>query len=94
MPYTEDLSAFFDVDHGDATPCTVQGVAAAGIYDEATELALGEALVVAPTLLLPATVVAAEGGAVTVSGRGSYRVRQVLKLPPDGALQRLVLARA
>jgi hypothetical protein len=95
MPWQEDLAGFFDTENGDAVPCTVQGVAAAGIFDVSSELVLGDAIVRAPSLLLPATVAAAEGGTVTVTGQaGSYRIRQVLDLPPDGRLRQLVLARA
>lgn len=93
MATTEDLAAFFDVDSGDAEAVTVQGTAAVAIFDASTELVLDDVLVTAPTLLLPATVAAAEGGAVTVRSVG-YVVRQVLNLPPDGALRRLVLAEA
>lgn len=93
MPAPEDLAAFFDVDNGDAEAVTVQGVSTVAIFDASTELMLNEALVTAPTLLVPSTVVAAEGGAVTVRAAG-YVIRQVLNLPPDGALRRLVLAEA
>lgn len=92
MPATEDLTVYFsEADFADA--CTVGGVAAQGIFDSATELMLGEALVLAPSLLLPATVAAADGTAVVVRGV-SYVVRQVLDQPPDGVLRRLVLALA
>lgn len=92
MPATEDLTVYFsEADFADA--CTVGGVAALGIFDRATELMLGEALVQAPSLLLPATVVASDGTTVVVRGV-SYVVRQVLDQPPDGVLRRLVLALA
>lgn len=87
---TEDLSLFFD-EADFADPVTVAGVAASGIFDTSTELMLGEAVVQAPTLLLPATVAAAEGDAAVVRGV-NYTVRQVLLQPPDGALHLLVLA--
>ncbi len=93
MPATEDLAAFFDTEDGDAETITVQGVSVAGIFDSSTELMLGEVLVRAPTVLLPATVVAAEGGLVTARAV-NYAIRRVLDLPPDGALRRLVLAEA
>lgn len=93
MPAAEDLAAFFDTEDGDAETITVQGQSVAAIFDTSTELALGEVLVQAPTALLPATVVAAEGGLVTARAV-SYVIRQVLNLPPDGALRRLVLAEA
>ena len=46
----------------------------------------------APALQVPATVAAAEGGTVVVRGT-NYKVRQVIDLPPDGAIRQLVLAR-
>lgn len=92
MPALEDLAAYF-AEADFAEPVTVQGVSAPAIFDASTELMLGEMLVRAPSLLLPATVAAADGGAVVVRG-SSYVVRQVLDLPPDGALRRLVLAQA
>lgn len=90
----DDLSAFYDVTNGDAELVTVQGVAnVAAIFDAATEVLLGEALAVAPTLRLPASVAAADGGACTVRSV-AYVIRQVQALPPDGREQLLVLARA
>lgn len=89
MAFTEDISLFF-VDFGEAV--TVQGVAAVGIFNTSSEVVLGEALVMAPTLELPATVAAAEGGSVVVRSL-TYKIRQVLDVPPDGALRQLVLAR-
>lgn len=93
MPAPEDLASFFDTEHGDAEIVTVQGVDAAAIFDVSTQLVLDDVLVTAPTVLLPSTVVAAVDGAVTARGAG-YVIRQVLDLPPDGALRRLVLAEA
>lgn len=94
MAVPEDLAAFYSVAFGDAEHCTVQGVAQVpGIFEVASEVLLGEALVVAPTLRLQATVVAADGGLCTVRGQ-SYRIRNVRLLPPDGREKLLVLARA
>lgn len=94
MAAAEDLSAFYDVENGDAELVTVQGVAnVAAIFDISTEVQLGEAIVQAPTLRLPASVAAAAGGACTVRTVG-YVIRQVLDLPPDGAERLLVLARS
>ena len=69
-----------------------QGVAAVGIFNSASQLVLEDVLITEPSLQLPATVAAAEGGAVSVRG-GTYKVRQVLDQPPDGALRVLVLAK-
>lgn len=92
MAMTEDLSAFYDpADFGEAF--TVDGQAALGIFSTATDVVLGEVLLSAPSVRCPATVVAAEGSAVTVRGT-AYVIRQVQRLPPDGAEQLLVLAEA
>lgn len=86
----EDLAPFF-ADFGEA--CTVQGVAATGIFDSASQLVLEDVLITEPSLRLPASVAAATGGTVVVRGV-SYLIRQVLDQPPDGAIRVLVLARA
>ena len=88
--FAEDLAPFF-ADFGEAA--TVQGVAVVGIFNRATELQLGDVLTTSPSLEVPASVAAAEGGAVVVRGV-SYVIRQVVDQPPDGALRLLVLARA
>ena len=85
----EGLAPFF-AHFGEA--CTVDGVAAVGILDGASQLVLGDVLITEPSLQLPASVVAAEGGTVIVRGV-SYLIRQVLDQPPDGAVRRLVLVR-
>ena len=77
---------------GDAELVIVQGASVAAIYRTNTEVQLGDALVQTPTLRVPATVVAAEGGAVTVRG-ASHVIRQVLDLPPDGTERLLLIAR-
>lgn len=89
MPLVEDATVFF-ADFGEAV--TVQGTAAVGIFNAASELELNEVVVTAPSLELPATVAAAEGNTVVVRSV-SYRVRQVIDQPPDGVVRLLVLAR-
>jgi hypothetical protein len=89
MAWVEDLSPFF-ADFGENV--TVNAVAAVGIFDQASELMLGDAMTQAPALQVPATVAAAVGQACVVRGV-TYLVRQVLDLPPDGAIRQLVLAR-
>ena len=84
----EDLSDFF-TDFGE--DCTVQGVPAVGIFNRAGQLVLDDVLITEPSLKLPTTVAAAEGGVVLLRG-ATYKIRQVLPQPPDGALQVLVLA--
>jgi hypothetical protein len=89
MAFAEDLSPFF-ADFGEAV--TVQGAAATGIFDTASDVIFGDVMSVAPALQVPATVAAAEGGTVVVRST-SYRIRQVVDIPPDGAIRQLVLAR-
>ncbi len=88
--FSEDLGAFF-ADFGE--DCTVAGVATVGIFDTASDVALGDVLVQAPALHVPASVAAAAGDSVTVAGT-TYTVRQVLAQPPDGLVRILVLAEA
>jgi len=85
----DDAPVFF-ADFGE--PVTVQSVAAVGIFNLSADVVLGEVLTSAPSLELPATVAAAEGGTVVVRGV-SYVIRQALLQPPDGVVQTLVLAR-
>ena len=87
--FTEDLAPYF-ADFGEAV--TVQGVAARGIFDVSTDVALGDVLTTAPTVELPATVAAAAGGSVVIRSV-TYTIRQVLDQPPDGATRLLVLSR-
>lgn len=87
---SEDLSVFYSAnDFGEVV--TVQGATVTAIFNERGEVVLGEAVVQEPTLELPASVVAAEGGVCVVRGT-TYRIRQVLDQPPDGAVRLLVLA--
>ena len=88
--FAEDLRPYF-ADFGEAV--TVNAVAARAIFNTATEVVLGDVLTIAPTLELPATVLAAAGQACVVRGV-TYTVRQVVDLPPDGVIRQLVLARA
>lgn len=92
----EDLSLFMGIGaSGFAEAVTVHGTATQAVFDTAAELVFGDVIGASPTLLLPATAVpaVADGSACTVRG-GTYRVRQVLAEPPDGAFVRLVLVRA
>ena len=91
-PIEEDLSAFYDVQNGDAELVTVQGLATSAIFEVASEVVLADMLTTAPTLRLPATVAAAGAGVCTVRGQ-AYTIRNVQLLPPDGREQLLVLAR-
>lgn len=89
MAFAEDLAPFF-ADFGEAV--TVNGAAAVAIFNSASELVLGDAVTMQPTLELPAAVAAAVGHVCVVRGV-SYAVRQVLDQPPDGTIRQLVLAR-
>ena len=87
-PFTDDLTPFFS-DFAEVVTLTATPVRA--IFDAPSEIALGEAVVVAPSLLVPATAVVASGDTAVVRGV-SYRVRQVLDEGPDARLRRLILA--
>jgi len=88
--FVDNLAPFF-ADFGEAV--TVNAVAARAIFNTASDVVLGDVLTTAPTLELPATVSAAAGQACVVRGV-TYAVRQVIDLPPDGAIRQLVLVRA
>ena len=89
---TDDLALILDDPHV-AESVTVDGLIVRGIFSVADEVVLDEGVIQAPTLLCAATVAAQSGSAVRRQGV-TYRVRQVLDQPPDGALRQLVLARA
>jgi hypothetical protein len=86
----DDLSAFYNVADGDAELVTVQGVQTPALFELSSQVVLGDQLVTAPTLRLPATVAAAESGACTVRAL-PYVIRTVQLLPPDGRELLLVL---
>lgn len=88
----DDLSTFYDVVNGAAEMVVVQGLQTPAIFRVQSEVVLGEMLVLAPTLRLPATTPAAESGICQVRGQ-AYRIRQVQALPPDGRENLLILAR-
>jgi hypothetical protein len=93
MAFAESFSGFFD---DFAIDGTVNGVAVRGILDlETFDEGIGSVITQRTSYLLEpaAGVTPAEGHPVVIDG-ATYTVRQVLKEPPDGALKRLVLARA
>lgn len=90
MAFAETISQFFS---DFAENATVNSVDVQGIFDLAGELVLGDTLTQAPALQVPASVAAAAGQTCVVRGV-SYLVRQVIDLPPDGAVRQLVLVRA
>ena len=89
MAFVEDLSPSC-ADFGEAV--TVNAVAARGIFSQAAELVLGDVLTQGVALELPATVAASAGQPCVVRGV-AYTIRQVIDLPPDGAVRQLVLVR-
>lgn len=94
MPMTEDLGAFFaEADFADSV--VIGGLTVSAIFDVESEVVLGEAITLAPTLTLPASVAPAAADGTTVTVRSvAYKVRGPAQLlPPDGALKRLVLVR-
>ncbi len=87
----EDFDCYFDAWGVDAT---LAGIGVRGLLDVQSVDEFG-AITQGPTFLLkPATAVGPSAGQALQVGSEAYTVRQVLKEPPDGALQRLVLARA
>lgn len=91
MALVEAFSPFF-VDFGEAA--TLNGVAVRGMVNVESFDELDSVTQRTDFMLEPTTAVAAAAGQSMVLRGVSYTVRQVLREPPDGVLQRLVLARA
>ena len=90
--FTEDLSLFL-ADFG--VSATLNGSAVTAIVDTSSLVELDGIVTQAPTALLTtADASSAAPGQTFVASAITYKVRQVLKEPPDGALTRLVLVRA
>lgn len=95
MAFTEDLSAFFDLD-GFAVRATWGAHTAAVIYSEPTEDGLmGDTASEYPTAELAASDLSGidEGAELVIDGKGTFRVREKPRLIADGAIKRLVLRR-
>lgn len=95
MPTIDDLATFYDVANGEGELVTLNGQNVAAIFETQAEVVLGDAVVQAPALRLPSATVAeraAGEGSTCIARGGSYIVRKVLALPPDGAESLLVLA--
>lgn len=90
MPLDDDLASML-ADLGESL--TLAGQPVTGLFDVAGEVVLDGALTMATTALVPASAGALVNQTL-LRGPTTYRVRQVLPEPPDGALHRLVLARA
>jgi hypothetical protein len=90
--FVEDLSAFF-ADF--AVNATLNASALPALVDTSSLIELDGIVTQAPTAMIrTADAPSAVPGQVFVASSVTYIVRQVLKEPPDGALTRLVLARA
>ena len=89
--FAEDLSPFF-ADFGEVA--TLAGEAVRGMVNVESFDELDTVAQRTDFLLQPTTAVAPAAGQAMVLRGANYTVGQVLKEPPDGALQRLVLARA
>jgi len=90
----EDAALYFDASLGLGEGVQLAGQPVSGIFEASTVVEQGEAITVAPTFLMASkdAPAAAEGQPLLRAGQ-SYKVRQVLAEPPDGALLRLVLVR-
>lgn len=74
--------------------CTLAGAPLQAIVDAATDVFGGDVLSDAPSALVLAAdaPAAAQGQTFVAADATTYAVRQVIKVPPDGAVLRLVLA--
>jgi hypothetical protein len=92
VAFTEDLATFF-ADFGGAA--TLNSVAVTAIVDTQTVIEVEGIATQQPTALVRTSEASvAAPGQSFVANAVTYIVRQVLREPPDGALTRLVLARA
>ena len=90
----EDLALYFDASLGLAESVSVGGVNTRAIFEDNTQIELGEVLIAAPTaLVVAAQVPAVAEGQPVVRGAITYRIRQVLPEATDASLVRLVLAK-
>lgn len=89
MPLDDDLASSLAVL---GEPLTLAGQPITGLFNVAGEVVLDGVLTLATTAKVAASAGAALGQ-VLIRGSTSYRVRQVLPEPPDGALHLLVLVR-
>ena len=91
----DDTALYVDTSLGFAETVTLAGVSKTGVFDISSEIVVDDVVSTAPVFTgLAADLSAAAAGQTLVRTGTSYKVRQVLQVPPDGALTRLVLARA
>lgn len=94
MP-ADDLSLYVDTTLGLAESVTLAGAVKAGLFDVASEIVVDGVVGTAPAFVgLTSDLTSAASGQTLVRSAVNYTVRQVLKLPPDGEMTQLVLARA
>lgn len=86
----DDLAYFFD-DDTFAEEVSVASLLVRGIFSIADEIVVEDVVVQAPTLRVRSSIAASVGDVCKIRGT-SYKVRQVLDMPPDGVIRRLVLA--
>jgi hypothetical protein len=73
---------------------TLAGAALLAIVDTAAEIVLDDVISISPAASVQASdAPSAAAGQAFVADGITYTVRQVLRIPPDGAMLRLVLAR-
>jgi hypothetical protein len=88
----DDTAAYISVF---GVAATLAGGAVTAVVDTAAETVLDDVITVSPAATLRAVdAPAAAAGQALVADGITYTVRQVLRMPPDGAMLRLVLARA
>lgn len=88
----DDLAVYLDV-FGE--PATLAGAALTAVVDQAAALEVDGLITLGPAASVrSSSAPAAAAGQAFVAAGSSYLVRQVLRMPPDGAFTRLVLARA
>mgnify|MGYP003510051998 FL=1 len=91
----DDCALYVDTSLGFAETVTLAGVSKNGLFDTSTEILADGVLSTAPTFTGQASdLSSAAAGQTLVRSAVSYKVRQVVALPPDGAMVQLVLARA
>lgn len=74
---------------------TLAGAAVTAIVDTAAELVLDDVVSISPVAFVSAAdAPGAAAGQALVADGVAYSVRQVLRMPPDGVMVRLILARA
>jgi polygalacturonase len=88
----DDTAAYVQVFGASAT---LAGAAVTAVVDVSADVVIGDVITQSPAATLRTVdAPAAAHGQAFVSGGVAYTVRQVRRLPPDGAMQQLVLARA